>query len=146
MRELENMSSFSLFVLNGLVACDCWEPDNKATFCRNNTWGGWIHVERNIRVRNVHDLLKFNFWRLIQKIQKKLLKQLTLLFQPLIIFCWIIHVWRNGMVLVFLCVFFSPRFCSPPLPSLVHAAHCFLPVASAAKLFHFPSGYKGSLT
>lgn len=52
------MSSFSLFVLNVLVACDCWEPDNKATFCHNNTWGGWIHLERNIRVRNVHDLLK----------------------------------------------------------------------------------------
>lgn len=42
---------------------------------------------------------------------------------------------------------FRPRFqWSPPISSLVHAAHYFLPVASAAQPCHFPSGYKGSLT
>ena len=141
--EVENMNSFNLFVLNVLIARDFWEPDNKATFRQNYTWGGWIHVKRNIQVRHVHDLIKFNIWRLIQQMKKKSPKQLTPLSQAFIIFCWIICVWRNAMVLVFVLVSGGR---SPPISSLVHAAHYFLPVASAAQPCHFPSGYKGSLT
>ena len=102
--EVENMNSFNLFVLNVLIARDFWEPDNKATFRQNYTWGGWIHVKRNIRVRHVHDLIKFNIWRLIQQMKKKSPKQLTPLSQAFIIFCWIICVWRNVMILVFVLV------------------------------------------
>ena len=78
------------------------------------------------------------FLRLIQKIQKKLLKQLTLLFQPLIIFCWIICVWRNGMVLVFLCVSSLPvsvRLRSPHLFTLLIVSYR-LPLLQSSFTFH----------
>ena len=116
--EVENMNSFNLFVLNVLIARDFWEPDNKATFRQNYTWGGWIHVKRNIRVRHVHDLIKFNIWRLIQQMKKKSPKQLTPLSQAFIIFCWIICVWRNVMILVFVLVS-SVRLRSPHLFALL---------------------------
>ena len=132
--EVENMNSFNLFVLNVLIARDFWEPDNKATFRQNYTWGGWIHVKRNIRVRHVHDLIKFNIWRLIQQIKKKSPKQLTPLSQAFIIFCWIICVWRNVMILVFVLVS-SVRLRSPHLFALLIISYQ-LPLLHSSVTFH----------
>ena len=132
--EVENMNSFNLFVLNVLIARDFWEPDNKATFRQNYTWGGWIHVKRNIRVRHVHDLIKFNIWRLIQQIKKKSPKQLTPLSQAFIIFCWIICVWRNVMILVFVLVS-SVRLRSPHLFALLIISYQ-LPLLHSSVIFH----------
>ena len=132
--EVENMNSFNLFVLNVLIARDFWEPDNKATFRQNYTWGGWIHVKRNIRVRHVHDLIKFNIWRLIQQMKKKSPKQLTPLSQAFIIFCWIICVWRNVMILVFVLVS-SVRLRFPHLFTLLIISHRLLLLYSSAT-FH----------
>ena len=141
--EVKNMNSFNLFVLNVLIARDFWEPDNKATFRQNYTWGGWIHVKRNIRVRHVHDLIKFNIWRLIQQIKKKSPKQLTPLSQAFIIFCWIICVWRNVMILVFVLVS-SVRLRFPHLFTLLIISNR-LPLLHSSVIFHH-AGYKGSLT
>ena len=132
--EVENMNSFNLFVLNVLIARDFWEPDNKATFRQNYTWGGWIHVKRNIRVRHVHDLIKFNIWRLIQQMKKKSPKQLTPLSQAFIIFCWIICVWRNVMILVFVLVS-SVRLRSPHLFALLIISYR-LPLLHSSFTFH----------
>ena len=89
------------------------------------------------------DQLKFNFWMLANKYRKSHLNSLL----------WILTPGVHHFLLVNLCLAecndfgFRPRFqCSPPISSLVHAAHYFQPVASAAQLCHFPSGYKGSLT
>ena len=132
--EVENMNSFNLFVLNVLIARDFWEPDNKATFRQNYTWGGWIHVKRNIRVRHVHDLIKFNIWRLIQQMKKKSPKQLTPLSQAFIIFCWIICVWRNVMILVFVLVS-SVRLRFPHLFTLLIISNR-LPLLHSSATFH----------
>ena len=132
--EVENMNSFNLFVLNVLIARDFWEPDNKATFRQNYTWGGWIHVKRNIRVRHVHDLIKFNIWRLIQQMKKKSPKQLTPLSQAFIIFCWIICVWRNVMILVFVLVS-SVRLRFPHLFTLLIISNR-LPLLHSSVIFH----------
>ena len=132
--EVENMNSFNLFVLNVLIARDFWEPDNKATFRQNYTWGGWIHVKRNIRVRHVHDLIKFNIWRLIQQMKKKSPKQLTPLSQAFIIFCWIICVWRNVVILVFVLVS-SVRLRFPHLFTLLIISNR-LPLLHSSVIFH----------
>ena len=132
--EVENMNSFNLFVLNVLIARDFWEPDNKATFRQNYTWGGWIHVKRNIRVRHIHDLIKFNIWRLIQQMKKKSPKQLTPLSQAFIIFCWIICVWRNVMILVFELVS-SVRLRFPHLFTLLIISN-LLPLLHSSVIFH----------
>ena len=132
--EVKNMNSFNLFVLNVLIARDFWEPDNKATFRQNYTWGGWIHVKRNIRVRHVHDLIKFNIWRLIQQIKKKSPKQLTPLSQAFIIFCWIICVWRNVVILVFFLVS-CVRLRFPHLFTLLIISNR-LPLLHSSVIFH----------
>ena len=132
--EVENMNLFNLFVLNVLIARDFWEPDNKATFRQNYTWGGWVHVKRNIRVRHVHDLIKFNIWRLFQQMKKKSPKQLTPLSQAFIIFCWIICVWRNVMILVFVLVS-SVRLRFPHLFTLLIISNR-LPLLHSSVIFH----------
>ena len=132
--EVENMNSFNLFVLNVLIARDFWEPDNKATFRQNYTWGGWIHVKRNIRVRHIHDLIKFNIWRLIQQMKKKSPKQLTPLSQAFIIFWWIICVWRNVVILVFVLVS-SVRLRFPHLFTLLIISNR-LPLLHSSVIFH----------
>ena len=142
--EVENTSSLRLFVSNVSVEHDCWEPDNDATFCENYT-NGWLNAckaKHSSKTCSRYDQLKFNFWMQANKYRKSHLNNL-----PWILIPGVHHFLLDNLCLAERNGFgFLPRFpYSPPLSSLVRAAHYFPPVASAAQLCHFTSGYRRSL-